>query len=154
MRKKVSFFLASMFGAGYFPFAPGTIGSLVTLPFVWLVTHYFGPMGLFSVIVVMFVVGIVATREVLKHTKHDPSFVVIDEFVGQALAFVFVADYVHVWWVWVLGFVLFRFFDIVKIGPVKYFDEKVSNEWGVMMDDVVAGIFAAVILTFVLHIAA
>lgn len=150
MYKKLSFILASAFGAGYAPKGPGTFGSLVTLPMVWLCAQYSGLSGVAALAIVSFVLGCIATREVLKHTKHDPSFVVIDEVAGQSMAFILVTEYLNVWWVYLLGFVLFRIFDIFKIGPVKYFDEKVENEYGVMMDDVIAGLIAAVILKLAL----
>ena len=90
----------------------------------------------------------------IKETKiTDPSKVVIDETVGQLLSFAVVA-YIDVealigWqsmFFYLAGFVLFRFFDILKMGPVKYFDSKVLNAYGVMLDDVCAGIFAAFVL--------
>jgi phosphatidylglycerophosphatase A len=144
MYKKCSFILASVFGAGYFPKAPGTMGSLVTLPLVWLCWQWNGLTGIIALALTAFVLGCIATKEVLKHTKHDPSLVVIDEVAGQSLAFIFVAPYMNLWWVYLAGFLFFRFFDIFKVGPVKWADEKVKNQYGVMLDDVFAGVFAAV----------
>ena len=95
-----------------------------------------------------------ATDVVIKETKiTDPSKVVIDETVGQLLSFSIVA-YLDIdalvgaqsLFFYLIGFVLFRFFDIFKMGPVKYFDSKVLNAYGVMLDDVCAGILAAFVL--------
>lgn len=146
MIKKISYAFASVLGIGYFPFAPGTLGSLVTLPAVWFVYQYYGLEGLWGFIMLAYLLGILSVREVLKSSKHDPSFVVIDEVAGQAMAFVFVPNHLDKWWVYLVGFALFRFFDILKIGPVKWADEKIENETGVMLDDIFAGIFAAVLL--------
>ena len=144
MYKKFSFFVATMCGVGYVPKAPGTLGSLVTLPLVWLAWQWLGLYGVVGLAVTGYVLGLIAVREVLKHTKHDPGFVVVDELAGQALAFVLVAPYLDIWWVYVVGFLLFRFFDIFKVGPVKWADTKLENENGVMLDDVFAGLFAAI----------
>lgn len=152
MYKKISYFIASVGGVGFIPLASGTFGSLVTLPIVWAAWYYWDLSGMLLVCLFSFVLGCLATKEVLKHTKHDPSLVVIDEVAGQSLAFILVVDYLNIWWVWLAGFILFRLFDIFKIGPVKYFDEKVENEYGVMLDDVAAGLIAAVFLRFIIFI--
>lgn len=150
MYKRLAYLSATYLGIGRLPFAPGTMGSLATLPLVWLAAYFFGIWGLLCLIIGSFVEGLFATREVLKYEKHDPSFVVIDEVTGQSLAFVLVAPHLNIWWVYVLGFALFRLFDICKFGPVKWADQKLLNEWGVMVDDVIAGLFAAVALRAIL----
>ena len=79
-------------------------------------------------------------------SSSDPGFVVIDETVGQTLTFIFVAGMDFSWVMVLLGFALFRFFDIVKIWPASYFDSSVHNAFGVMMDDVIAGLYAGIVL--------
>ena len=150
MRKKLSFVVASSFGVGYCPFASGTAGSLVTLPLAFAVAYFYGVWGILVAAVVAFFAGVAASREVLKYTKHDPSLIVIDEVVGQLLAFALVADKLvantQAWAVYVIGFALFRLFDIWKPQPARWADQKVLNAWGVMLDDVFAGIYAALCL--------
>ncbi|MFI3241602.1 MAG: phosphatidylglycerophosphatase A [Alphaproteobacteria bacterium] len=151
MKKKISFIVATFFGAGYFPKASGTFGSLATLPFVFFINQYFGLSGMLAFITTTFVFGTIATKEVLKHTTHDPKEIVIDETVGQSIALLYLAINPSVW-TYVFGFALFRVFDILKPYPVSYFDKQVENEYGVMLDDVVAGIFAFVVLYICGHL--
>ena len=150
MRKKLSFVVASSFGVGYCPFASGTAGSLATLPLAFAVAYFYGVWGILVAAVIAFFAGIAASREVLKYTKHDPSLIVIDEVVGQLLAFALVADKLvantQAWAVYVIGFALFRLFDIWKPQPARWADQKVLNAWGVMLYDVFAGIYAALCL--------
>lgn len=151
MIKKLSYIYGSVFGVGYLPGAPGTFGSLATLPMVWYAFAWRGLEGVWAVILIAYILGIFAVREILKDGKHDPGFVVIDEVAGQAMVFVLVPEYLDQWWVYVVGFVLFRMFDIFKIGPVKWADEKMENETGVMLDDVIAGLIGAVLLKLMLE---
>ena len=152
MKKKISYLIASMLGLGFFPVASGTVGSLATLPVAFCLA-YFG--GLWAVCLGCFLIyflGVLATKEVLKHTSHDPSLVVIDETVGQLLSFLFIAPILYqtincqTIILYVCGFVLFRLFDVAKPALVGWVDEKVQNAHGVMLDDVFAGLFAGVIL--------
>lgn len=142
--------LCSGFGVGYCPIASGTAGSLETLPFAFLVAYFYGFCGIMAATAVSFVIGVIASKEVLKYTKHDPSLIIIDEVAGQLLSFALVANALignlHAWWTYIIGFGLFRLFDITKPQPAKFFDAKVLNAWGVMLDDIAAGIYAAIVL--------
>ncbi len=141
---------ASWFGLGFSPKASGTFGSLGALPLVWLLAAYGSPTVMLATAVVLFFAGVWATQQIIRTREDkDPSVVVIDEVVGQCLSFTLVWPALADWRVYVLGFVLFRFFDICKMGPVKFFDSRVHNAWGVMLDDVCAGILAAIVLYFV-----
>ena len=86
----------------------------------------------------------------MKNTNEtDPSFVVIDEVIGQLLTFVLIGNLLHFEmnrWYFLAGFLFFRFFDIVKIWPACYYDEEVQNAHGILMDDVIAGVYAALSL--------
>jgi len=147
--KKLAFFISTLFYAGYFPKAPGTFGSLVSIPIIFIVCYYFGLVGLAVTIVISFFVALVAVKKVLLYTEHDPSFVVIDEFIGQAVTFLLIADNLkHFNGIifYVIGFVLFRLFDVTKPFPVSYADKKINNAFGVILDDIFAGIYAAIIL--------
>ena len=147
MKKTAAYLWASWFGLGFAPKASGTLGSLGALPVVWLTEHYGSLSMLLIMAVVGFFSGVAATAAVVRESEDkDPSLVVIDEVVGQMLTFALVWDALGDWRIWGMGFVLFRFFDICKMGPVKFFDRKVHNAWGVMLDDVFAGIIAAIVL--------
>ena len=138
--------LATWFGAGCSPKAPGTIGSLFSLPLI-LIGYLIGVKALILTLIVLFGLGWWATDVVLKTQKEqDPGFVVIDETVGQVLSFVLITSVGFTWYYLVIGFALFRFFDIVKLWPASYFDQSVHTAFGVMMDDVIAGLYAAVTL--------
>lgn len=156
MYKKISFILASIFGVGYCPFASGTAGSLATIPLAFFCVYNYGLIGIILATFIIFFIGVIVSNEVLKYTKHDPSLIVIDEVSGQLLTFVFVADKLQNTtedlWIYFAGFILFRIFDITKPQPVRFADEKISNAWGVMLDDILAGIYSATILYFALKI--
>ena len=142
--------LCSGFGIGYCPVASGTAGSLETLPLAFIVAYFYGFWGIVVATLISFIIGVIAAKEVLKYTAHDPSLIIIDEVAGQLLSFILVADLLqnnlHAWWTYLIGFALFRLFDITKPQPAKYFDSKVINAWGVMLDDIAAGIYAAIVL--------
>lgn len=157
MKNKIARFLASYFGLGYSRKAPGTIGSLGTLPVAFIVAYFFGTAGVLLAALIAFIIGVWATHEVISNQEEkDPSMVVIDEFAGQMLTFTFVASLLYhnlnAWLAYVIGFALFRLFDIVKLGPVKWADTKLKNAWGVMLDDIFAGIFASAFLLGILHL--
>ncbi|MDY6407892.1 MAG: phosphatidylglycerophosphatase A [Pseudomonadota bacterium] len=137
---------ATWFGSGLSPKAPGTVGSLCSLPII-VFGIYGGIECLLGVIICLFLIGWWATAVVLHTQKEqDPGFVVIDETVGQSITFLLALPLGITGWNILLGFLLFRFFDIVKIWPASFFDGHVHNAFGVMMDDVVAGIYAALVL--------
>lgn len=150
MYKKLCYILASCFGVGYSPFAPGTAGSLVTLPLAFVMAYYLGTWGLIGASALIFFVGVMVSKEVLNYTTHDPSLIVIDEVVGQLLAFSLIGAQLkgnsHAWGAYLIGFLLFRLFDIWKPQPVRWADRKILSAWGVMLDDVFAGMYAAVVL--------
>lgn len=153
MLKKTAYLLATFFGTGRAPAAPGTVGSLATLPLAFVLAYYWGIWGIMIGVATSFFIGVLATREVLKTSKHDPSFVVIDEVAGQLLSFAAIADSLQFNGdaapLYLLGFILFRLFDITKPQPAKWADKKVRNAWGVMLDDIFAGIYAALVLYFI-----
>ena len=157
MKKSFAFLIATFFGTGRFPFAPGTIGSLATLPLAFILAYYWGIYGIIIGIITSFIIGIIATKEVLKYTPHDPGFIVIDEVAGQLMSFIFVAQALQgnsqAWIIYLSGFILFRFFDIFKPQPVRWADRKILNAWGVMLDDIIAGCYASLILLILYHLA-
>lgn len=148
--KNISEIIATFFYSGKSQFAPGTVGSFCSLPLVVLL-YPLGWIGLLIGTIVVYFVGLWATKNVLESSKDkDPGFVVIDETAGQVMTFVFVSaiypfSLVNLF----LGFALFRLFDIVKIWPCSFFDKKVVGAFGVMSDDVFAGIYAALSLLLI-----
>lgn len=130
---------ATGFGVGRMPFAPGTFGTLLAIP-VYLLTQAWEP-GIYVLLVaIMFGIGVWFCRiAVADMGDPDPSAVVWDEVVGYLVTmFLAPAD-----WIWiVLGFVLFRLFDIWKPFPIRYLERRLGGGWGVMVDDVLAGVYA------------
>ena len=153
--KKLAFLVSTLFYCGYFPKAPGTIGSLVSLPVIFFINYNFGFFGLILTIIVVFIVAMFAVKKVLMYTTNDPSFVVIDEFLGQAVTFLLIADKLKFSKnviPYIIGFVLFRLFDITKPFPVSYADKKIKNAFGVILDDIFAGFYATIILYFITYL--
>ena len=143
---------ATVFYVGYMKPAPGTWGSLAALPFAWLI-YAIGGLWLFALsIPAAYVKGYIATKWMTEGAdNHDPSEIVIDEVVGQWIALfpvLYGASHVDMnvlslWPGWIAAFGLFRLFDITKPGPVGWADRK-DNATGVMLDDVIAGVLAAI----------
>ena len=134
----------SVFGIGYIPIAPGTFGSLFAI-LVWYISINFLNIYLFYVIIlVVFICSFKAINVYLRNeNKDDPSEVVVDEFIGQSLPLVFLLQF-NVYEV-LLAFSSFRLFDILKIYPVNKV-ENIKGANGVIMDDVVAGIYSLIII--------
>ena len=138
--------IALFFYSGKCPVAPGTSGSFFTL-FLVMVVYPFGFKGILIASIISYVLGLWATKEVLLRSENkDPSYVVIDETAGQLVTFLTVAHLPFSWINLVLGFALFRLFAITKLPPCSYFDQKVHNAFGVMTDDVFAGLYAGICL--------
>lgn len=143
--------IGTVLGAGYIRPAPGTWGSLVALPWAW-VLHVIGGFPLLVLgIVAAFLKGWWATAQMTSGSDdHDPSEIVVDELVGQWIALLPLSyaawsmdiSILAMWPGWIAAFLLFRFFDITKLGPVGWADRR-ADPLGVMLDDVIAGVFAA-----------
>ncbi len=153
--------IATVGGVGYLKPAPGTWGSLAALPMVWIL-HVIGGFPLLALATVLvFVAGVWATRVMTAgKDNHDPSEIVIDEVAGQFIALWAISypawahgiEITALWPGWVAGFLLFRLFDITKPGPVGWADRR-NDPMGVMLDDVIAGVFAAIGVTVLAGIA-
>lgn len=136
--------MATGFGAGLLPKAPGTWGSLLAVALAWPIYGAAGQTGLAIAAVAAFAIGIwVSNKCVQKYGTEDPGQVVIDEIAGQWLVLLVVAPG---WLGYGLGFVLFRAFDIFKPWPVSWVDRNIKGGLGIMIDDVVAAGYAAAIL--------
>ena len=139
--------LATWFGTGFLPKAPGTWGSLAALPFAWLLLEYGGLMALALATLLFFAVGIwAADRYVKRSGRDDPAEVVIDEVVGQWLTIWILTGFGFFaggWFDYALAFVAFRFFDIWKPYPIGWIDKSWKGGLGIMADDALAAVLAA-----------
>lgn len=132
--------ISTWFGSGLIRPAPGTIGSLAALPPGLLVMWLGGPLALFIAAVLAFAVGLWAAGEFeRKSGEHDASTIVIDEVAGQWLTLLPAGLNP---WLWLTGFLLFRFFDAVKPWPISWADRKIGGAFGVMFDDILAALYA------------
>ncbi len=135
--------MATWFGVGRIPVAPGTAGALAALPVAWLIHHCWGTLALVIATAVLFVLGTWAAAVYERHTEPDAGPIVVDEVVGQWIAVILVpADLVA----YAIGFALFRIFDTIKPWPISLADRRIKGGFGVMFDDVLAGGWAAIIL--------
>lgn len=141
--------LATFFGTGYLRPGPGTWGSAAGL-LLWLaVAHWAHPtrgnlaLGTAIAALVLLLIGIPASAIVAREAgTEDPGFVVLDEVVGQWIALIGATT---LWWSWLLAFLLFRVFDILKPPPARQFD-RMHSGFGIMMDDVAAGLYALILV--------
>ncbi|ADZ89799.1 phosphatidylglycerophosphatase A [Marinomonas mediterranea] len=136
-------FLAFGLGSGAAPKAPGTFGTLAAIP-LYLLMQDLSNTVYFAVLVITSIVGIYLCGKTSKDLGvHDHSGIVWDEFVGY---------WITMWmaptgWEYIIvGFVLFRFFDVLKPWPISFIDKRVHGGFGIMLDDIIAGIFAFALL--------
>jgi len=156
--------LASCFGLGRLPLAPGTWGSLPPAIIFGLMCHFHLPS--IMVLIVMAVLALAGSIACVRLTpyiivatgKADPREVVVDEVAGQAITFLTVALLVplnpttgQVWAITAGGFVLFRLFDISKPCPVRRLEE-LPRGWGVLADDIMAGVYAGIVSQIIIFV--
>ncbi|GFN46196.1 phosphatidylglycerophosphatase A [Candidatus Regiella insecticola] len=137
-------FLATGFGSGLSPVAPGTMGSLASIP-IWLLLIQLSWPFYFLLLILSIGLGIYLCHRTAKDMQvHDDGSIVWDEFVGMWITLMALPENN---WQWVaLGFVLFRTLDIWKPWPIRWFDRNVSGGIGIMLDDIIAGLAAAAII--------
>lgn len=136
------------FGVGAIPLAPGTFGTLLGVP-VYLLLAGLPPMGYLAAVAMLFLVGTVSCRvTACALGVHDHPAIVFDEVVGFLIAMALAPP--GVWWL-VAGFALFRLFDIWKPWPIRWIDRRVHGGMGIMLDDVLAGIYALLTLQLIDH---
>ncbi|MGE5540027.1 MAG: phosphatidylglycerophosphatase A [Gemmatimonas sp.] len=138
--------IATLGGLGRIGPGPGTLGSLATLPITWYVSRG-GIPALVAFAAVAFALGWWASALYVRNSRaQDPSEIIIDEVAGQALTLAFAPLALNLWWT-VAGFVLFRVFDIWKPWPVSLAERRLKGGLGVMADDIVAALYAGVVLS-------
>ncbi len=150
LKRGPAFLIATCFGIGFLPKAPGTWGSLAALPFAWVIVHFGGWPALLAAILIVFLAGWWASAKLSASSGIlDPGFVVVDEVAGQWLVLAAAPlDPVY----YGAGFLLFRLFDIWKPWPANWADRTIKGGLGIMADDILAGIYGLVILAAVSHL--
>lgn len=133
----INYILATGLGTGFSPLAPGTAGSILAVLVLYFVPP-FSPWLLLAILFVLFWIGVYTGGELEKELGEDPSKVVIDEVVGMGISLLFVP---HDWRLFLIAFALFRLFDILKPPPIDQ-SQQLPGGLGIMIDDVLAGIYA------------
>lgn len=136
--------VATLGGIGRVSGAPGTLGTLATLPLCWVVMHAGTAWHILTLAIVVVVGTWAAHRSALLLDHKDPKEVVVDEMAGMLLTMVGAPEG---WLGLLIGFLAFRLFDIWKPWPVNWFDRTVPGGWGIMADDLVAGVYAGLVVT-------
>ena len=148
MNKIISIF-PTLFGIGYSPIAPGTIGSIFSIVFLYFLIKFVS----YSFLVIIFLIILFTALKLIEKysnllKSHDSSTIVIDEFLGIFLIILFY-DYLKFtndFIMFLLILILFRFFDILKIFPINWVDKNIKNSFGVVLDDLLAGVYSIIVL--------
>jgi phosphatidylglycerophosphatase A len=136
-------FLATGGWIGFAPVAPGTFGSLAALPLCLLNAHLALPVAIAVTVAIVFMAVWISHHGARVVGRHDPKEVVIDEICGMAITMIGVPfEPFSILW----GFILFRVFDITKPFPIRWVDKNVGGGWGIVMDDVMAGMLANAVM--------
>ena len=153
---KLNFLFVTLFGIGKFKKIPGSYASLFTTIFLFFLFHVLGlsPNFILIGILIIFIISLYAVNIFIKNLDNkDPKEIVIDEFIGQSIP-ICLYEIAHegtketsqVLTFYFIMFILFRIFDIVKPYPVSYYDKNFKNSFGVIMDDVCAGLYVVAVL--------
>ena len=158
MLKKLNFLFVTMFGIGKLPRIPGSYASLATVILLYILFQIFSVSAntFLFFLVAIFIISLFAVNLFIKDLSNkDPKEVVIDEFIGQSIPICLYeiahdepTDPARVLTFYFIIFILFRIFDIAKPYPVSYYDKNFKNSFGVIMDDVCAGLYVVAILVF------
>lgn len=135
--------LATWFGCGRIPIVPGTIGALGALPLALLILWWNTVAGIVMACIIFFIGVQASTKYACAANKKDPSEVVIDETAGQCLCLCFAPLTLSGV---VAAFLLFRLFDILKPVPIRWIENRFPDGWGIMLDDIMAAVYAGAIL--------
>ena len=156
MIKKINFLFVTLFGIGKLKAIPGSYASLFTTLFLFLLFHILNiSVNIILIfIIIIFFISLYSVNIFIKNMDNkDPKEVVIDEFIGQSIpiclyeiAHVGAKETSQVLIFYFIMFILFRIFDIVKPYPVSYYDKNFKNSFGVIMDDVAAGLYVVAVL--------
>jgi phosphatidylglycerophosphatase A len=158
MIKKINYLFVTFFGIGTVRYAPGTITSLITVIFLYSLFHIINISSyiILFFLLIIFMYSFIAVSDYIKESDYkDPKEVVIDEVIGQSIP-IYLYEISHgtekndqeAIFFYIYIFILFRFFDIKKPFPINIFDKKFKNSFGVILDDVIAGLY--VVLTLII----
>ena len=143
MNRTVAELFGTVFNIGKLPLAPGTWSSFFAVLVWYIFFDELNPFYFLLINFILFFIGIISSEIIIKNSNdHDPSKIVIDEWVGQWISFLFLPVSIANA---IIGFILFRFFDISKLKPISYM-EKIKGGWGIMLDDILAGLMTLIIL--------
>ena len=151
-----------MFGLGKIPKIPGTFGSLATIIILYIFFHILNlsSNSILICLIIIFIFSFLAVSNHIKDSENkDPKEIIIDEFIGQSIP-IYLYEISHgtekgfedSFYFYVIMFMTFRVFDIIKPFPVSYFDKNFKNSFGVIMDDIVAGLYVVLFLIFFMTI--
>ena len=153
---KINFLFVTLFGIGKIKLIPGSFASLATTLFLFIIFHILNisPNIILIGVIIIFFISLYAVSIFIKDLENkDPKEVVIDEFIGQSIpiclyeiAHETTKDFTQVLTFYFIMFILFRVFDIAKPYPVSYYDKNFKNSFGVIMDDVCAGLYVVAVL--------
>lgn len=138
------------FGSGLSPVVPGTMGTLMAIPFYLLLMHLPTYLYIVNIAICWWIGNIICQKASDAMQVHDHGGIVWDEFVGfwiTMLPVLLMGLDIYSWQLIVAGFILFRIFDMVKPWPISWLDKNTHGGFGIMIDDIVSGIMAAVVLT-------
>jgi len=138
--------LATGFGVGYSPIAPGTLGTLITIPLYYFLSAIRSPLYEITLIAFIFLSVWISENAEIFFGKRDDPRIVIDEMMGFLITMSWVPKTVRFI---ILGFFLFRFFDILKPFPIRRLEKRLKGGFGVVLDDVLAGVYANIILQII-----
>ena len=155
--KKINILISTFFGYGYLTKMPGTLASTVTTIFIYIAYEYLGYTNLkFSIIffILLFFYSFYAVKDAESEFKDkDPKQIVIDEVLGQSMPLILLLYLdqnnqlsIKIEIYYVLSLIFFRFFDILKPYPVNYFDKNFKNYFGIIMDDIMAGLYSMLLI--------
>jgi len=156
MINKINFLFVTLFGVGKIKKIPGSVASLITTLFLFFFLHILkiSPNFILVFVIIVFFISLYAVNIFIKDLDNkDPKEIVIDEFIGQSIP-ICLYEIAHegaketskVLTFYFIMFILFRIFDIVKPYPVSYYDKNFKNSFGVIMDDVAAGVYVVAVL--------
>ena len=147
--QKMNYFislLAAGFGVGYSPIAPGTLGTLIAIPVYYFLSNIHSPIYEITLIGFFFLSVWISQKAEIFLGKRDDPRIVIDEMTGFLITMLWVPKTILFI---ILGFFLFRFFDILKPFPIRLLEKRLKGGWGVVLDDVLAGVYGNIILQII-----
>lgn len=145
--QKIMKFFLSFFGVGFIKYAPGTFGSIATLPLMYFISLKKIDFSIFiiSILLLTIISGLVAQIVQKRENVHDPGWIVIDEVIGMLISWLAFYPTFNLQ-IAISVLVVFRFFDIIKFWPASFFDKKIKHGFGTIIDDVFSAFYAIFVL--------